>query len=258
MSKKKMKYIDTQKVNDLSITQVAEDWGIELHQKWGGSYDIYCPNPHHQDNSLGNCVLTENSDKNMFFCFACHAGGGPINLVMHLDSLDFGPAKEKLAKRYGLFESRWVDPDIPIWEGLNAKEYSSLGMRNARIKSHRINEEGKLVEETQRFTLRDLAAEDPAAHDDILIGKFLEKIEGLIQLRMLLEKEALLAQDKNLFWQDSWQTAIENIAEEEKELLFKGLMNKERYDQVVMSYGDRIMLKAKKEAIKKIKEAETA
>ena len=41
-------------------------------------------------------------DKGIYYCFGCHKGGGPVNFIMEVESLDYPDAVRFLAKRAGL------------------------------------------------------------------------------------------------------------------------------------------------------------
>ena len=41
-------------------------------------------------------------DKGIYYCFGCHKGGGPINFIMEVESLDYPDAVRFLAKRAGM------------------------------------------------------------------------------------------------------------------------------------------------------------
>ena len=41
-------------------------------------------------------------DKNIYYCFGCHKGGGPVNFIMEVESLDFPDAVRFLAKKSGM------------------------------------------------------------------------------------------------------------------------------------------------------------
>ena len=41
-------------------------------------------------------------DKGIYYCFGCHKGGGPVNFIMEIESLDYPDAVRFLAKRAGL------------------------------------------------------------------------------------------------------------------------------------------------------------
>lgn len=41
-------------------------------------------------------------DKNIYYCFGCHKGGGPVNFIMEAENLDFPDAVRFLAKRAGI------------------------------------------------------------------------------------------------------------------------------------------------------------
>ena len=41
-------------------------------------------------------------DKNIYYCFGCHKGGGPINFMMEVEGLSYPDAVRKLAQRVGM------------------------------------------------------------------------------------------------------------------------------------------------------------
>lgn len=43
-----------------------------------------------------------NPAKNIYYCFGCHKGGGPINFIMEIEGLDFPDAVRRLAQRSGM------------------------------------------------------------------------------------------------------------------------------------------------------------
>ncbi|MDD4804559.1 MAG: CHC2 zinc finger domain-containing protein [Candidatus Pacebacteria bacterium] len=186
MGKIKIKNIDSWKVNNQSITQVIQDWGVEIYPRGRYRYAMYCPNPKHGDKRLGNCVITENGTKNCFYCFACGEGGGPIDFVMLKDKCDFRTALTKIAQKYGLVDEKLIDPkDMPPkWTGLSHDEYNTIGLKNPTIKIPiGVDKKGHTIYRYERYALRDFAREDPQAHDFVLYGKVLER---LVNLKMLI------------------------------------------------------------------------
>lgn len=66
-----------------------------------GNFTCICP--FHNDNSEGSLVLTSNvGQKNLWKCFSCGAGFGPIDFEMQFYNLDFKEAVKHLAYRMGL------------------------------------------------------------------------------------------------------------------------------------------------------------
>ncbi|MBP8625596.1 MAG: DNA primase [Syntrophorhabdaceae bacterium] len=63
----------------------------------GKNYVGLCP--FHQEKTPSFTVSTE---KQIFYCFGCHAGGNAVNFVMKYENLSFGEAIEALAKQYGI------------------------------------------------------------------------------------------------------------------------------------------------------------
>ncbi len=41
-------------------------------------------------------------DKNIYYCFGCHKGGGPVNFIMEVEGMDFPDAVRFLAKKAGM------------------------------------------------------------------------------------------------------------------------------------------------------------
>ncbi len=245
MGKIKVPRIDIDEVNQISITKVASDWGIDLYP---GGKDMlaYCPNPNHTDTNLGSCYFIENGEKNFFYCFSCGAGGGPIDLVMLVDRCSFKEALEKLAHRYGLINYKEVDKNSlpPKWEGLSNEEYKNFfKLKNAIIKIPKgVDEKGEVIYAVEKYTLRDLAQNDPEAHDELLISKFSAVILGLANFYALLEEGNL----PGIKFTEEWENAIMEVVNKYKELLEKGLCNKQKIDEL---FPDR-----EKELEKKLKE----
>ena len=69
---------------------------VQLTRK-GNRYWGVCP--FHEEKTGSFCVTPE---KNMFYCFGCHAGGDIFSFVMKRDGLDFKEALEMLAARAGI------------------------------------------------------------------------------------------------------------------------------------------------------------
>lgn len=225
---RKVEFIDHEAVNQVSITQVAQDWGIELYPKGRYRYALYCPNPDHHDRHLGNCFITEDGEKNFFYCFACGAGGGPIKLVMYLEKCDYYTAKKKIAYRYGFIKTKYINPkDLPPrWEGLTYEEYARFGLKNCQIKIPvGIDENGETVYRYERFTLRDLAKEDPEAHDELLISKFFELLGGVAAFMAFLDSGKL----PDIKMDEEWEKVCHQYVDELKQLLKKGLIDKSKF-----------------------------
>lgn len=66
-------------------------------QKKGGRYWACCP--FHSEKTPSFSVTP---DKQMYYCFGCHKGGGAISFVMEEESVDFSDAVAILAKRAGM------------------------------------------------------------------------------------------------------------------------------------------------------------
>jgi hypothetical protein len=250
MSKKRQKEISYVEASDIkancNILQVAYDWGVDVYPR-GRRYGIYCPNPDHHDRNLGNCFLYE--DKNFFHCFACGASGGPIDLVMMLDRIDFKEAVNKLGRRYGLVSTKTIDLDN-TWFGLSNSEYEELGLSGVTIKiPYDIDECERTLYRHERYSMMDLAKEDPVMHDELLINKFCEKIYDVAGFLALVDNGDFLKYGEVFKDSASWRDPAGEVVIRYKRLLEKGLINKELLDTIfTASTGDNLMEKAKKHA----------
>ena len=77
------------------IVDVLSDY-LTLTKK-GSRYWSFCPF-HHEKNASFNV----NPDRQMFYCFSCHRGGGVINFIMEHEKLTFPEAVAILAERAGM------------------------------------------------------------------------------------------------------------------------------------------------------------
>jgi DNA primase len=79
----------------LSIVEVVGEY-VPL-QKRGGRYWGLCP--FHQEKTPSFAV---NPDKQVYYCFGCHKGGGLYNFVMEMEKLGFVEAVRLLAEKAGV------------------------------------------------------------------------------------------------------------------------------------------------------------
>ena len=66
-------------------------------KKSGNNYFGLCP--FHNEKTASFSVAP---DKQIFHCFGCGAGGGPIRFIMNIEGLDFPDAVRFLAKQYNM------------------------------------------------------------------------------------------------------------------------------------------------------------
>lgn len=66
-------------------------------KKSGSNYFGICP--FHNEKTASFSVAP---DKQIFYCFGCGAGGGPIRFIMDIEGLEFGDAVQFLAKQYNM------------------------------------------------------------------------------------------------------------------------------------------------------------
>lgn len=219
---------DAWEVNQIPITRVAADWGLQLKRKSKHSWYILCPNPAHKDERFGNCILTENETKNVFHCFVCGAGGGPINLVMRLENCDFLTARNLLIERYQIKGEENAQPRQK-WTGLTAEEYGLFDLKNVSVPVFAgYDEWGREVEREERISLRDLAESSPDFHDFLLLRRFLERVYGVAAFLDKMEKGFWHFEiDESFAYSPAWEDSARNILQELLCLLEKGLINKQ-------------------------------
>ncbi|MEQ1858567.1 MAG: DNA primase [Chthoniobacteraceae bacterium] len=88
----------------------------------GAMWKARCP--FHQENTPS---FTVNPQRQMYKCFGCGAGGGPIKFVMQYENLDFHAAARKLAERGG----------IRVEDGLmSAEDEAKVSMRRRLLALH--------------------------------------------------------------------------------------------------------------------------
>ena len=87
-----IKQYDIQKISDLPIEQVADALGLNVARHWA-----LCP--YHNDSKPS---LHFNEAKNKFRCYVCDHYGGPIDLCMQVEGLNFRDAVRWLAQTFGI------------------------------------------------------------------------------------------------------------------------------------------------------------
>lgn len=103
------KYEDEQSIREIEsridIVELVSET-VNLSRK-GNNYWGLCP--FHQEKTPSFSV---NRDKQMFYCFGCHAGGNVFSYLMKKDGLEFKEALEILAAKTGVDISRSQDKKI--------------------------------------------------------------------------------------------------------------------------------------------------
>lgn len=92
------------RLNDLSVESVAEKLGIDVkrHKALCFMHDDHTPS------------LRFTPSKNMYYCFVCDKGGGPIQLVMEHQGWSFQDACVWLAKEFNIIIPESNEYDKPI------------------------------------------------------------------------------------------------------------------------------------------------
>ena len=85
-----------QEINDkINIVDLVSEY-VQLNNK-GGRYWGLCP--FHNEKTPSFSVTLE---KDIYYCFGCHKGGGAINFLMEMEKLGFVDAVQMLAKKAGV------------------------------------------------------------------------------------------------------------------------------------------------------------
>lgn len=109
-----------QEINDkINIVDLVSEY-VSLKPK-GGRFWGLCP--FHNEKTPSFSVTL---DKNIYYCFGCHKGGGSINFLMEIEKLDFVDAVKMLAKKAGVA--------LEMVEGSN-KEFN--GKRDALLELYK-------------------------------------------------------------------------------------------------------------------------
>lgn len=104
-------------LDELSARNPIEDvvgQYVSLTRKGGNLFGL-CP--FHSEKTASFSVAP---DKGIYYCFGCHKGGGAINFIMEIESLDYPDAVRFLAKRAGM--------EVP-----DDREYASTYKRQERL-----------------------------------------------------------------------------------------------------------------------------
>jgi len=173
-------------------------------KKSGSNYFGLCP--FHKEKTGSFSV---NTDKQIYHCFGCGAGGGVINFIMQIERLEYRDAVEFLARLAG----------IPMPEDRDDQEYRKKRMRML-----------SLNKEAARFFYSNLS-----------------KPVGSVAVDYL-KKRALSPGTVNHFGlgyaPDSWDTLIRAMAEKgytKEELLSAGLAAKSQKGTIFDMYRNRVM-----------------
>lgn len=82
---------------EVSVARLVEASGIKLEKR---GRDLVGPCPFHED-ATPSLTVTVTPEKNLFHCFGCGAGGGPIDWMMKKNGVSFRHAVELLREGLG-------------------------------------------------------------------------------------------------------------------------------------------------------------
>ncbi len=106
-------------LDELSVRNPIEDvvgQYVALTRKGANLFGL-CP--FHSEKTASFSVAP---DKNIYYCFGCHKGGGPVNFIMEVEGLDFPDAVRFLAKKSGM--------EVP-----DDQEYQSTYRKQERLRA---------------------------------------------------------------------------------------------------------------------------
>lgn len=221
------KKLDVSRIlDDANILDVAEDLGLEMKPQ-GRNMLILCPC--HPDRHFGSCKLL--TDKNIFYCHACHAHGDAIGLVKAVEGVDFKTAAKRVADICGGAEAYYHDVEVADEQHTRLpkdvlKELGMTDTQSIRVSSviltesdmetykasdnYRENEHWEkesyqgndeddctvlyfLKEPVIKKPLQTLIDEDPEMFDVLVYNKAVEKLEGYENLASLAKGHPLLS-----------------------------------------------------------------
>lgn len=227
-------------IAQVDIVELARDLNLDIRRN-GSCYICSCPNPTHNDTHMGNFSLQNTHGRNRFKCFACGVSGNCIDLYMLVKGVDFLTALYALADMYNIgkiIDVKGMDTNTQklfSWEGLNANQYELFGLKTIVSEIPKgIDQQGNVISNTVKYSMKNLAMDNPKYHDYLLLNKFKEKILNICNFLNLMEDGFFLKYDLELFWMnEKWFTLVVSIIEDYKRLLYKGLMDKLKYYEII-------------------------
>ena len=102
-------YYDTDRLNDLSIMEVARRLGDSMKRE-GSVYKTLCP--WHED-SHPSLTFYERTGESRCHCFACGNGGDVISYVMQHEKWTFQVACQWLSQGFGILTTKPGKADVP-------------------------------------------------------------------------------------------------------------------------------------------------
>ena len=109
----------------LSLRALVDHYGLTLRNDRGGKAMAVCGFPFHEDKGPS---LSLDFDKNLFNCFGCGGGGGPVKFVQLMEGLDYPSAVAKTGEILGL-EIKYLPRDTIPAVSQEAERKYALFMR---------------------------------------------------------------------------------------------------------------------------------
>lgn len=148
-------------------------------------------------------------DKNIYYCFGCHKGGGPVNFIMEIEGLDFPDAVRFLAKKSGM--------DVP-----EDRENQSTYRKQERLRA--------LCKEAARYFHEQLNAPIGQPGRDYIAKRGLSK--------------AIVTRFGLGYAPDGWSGLLDNMTKKgytKEELLDAGLVLKSQKGSLYDRFRNRLM-----------------
>jgi len=82
------------KANSVNILSIFKKCSLKIDEY---AKKAHCPFPHHNDKSASFYYY---KDTNSFYCFGCKSGGGPVEFVSLIGSIDKREAAEKIVSKF--------------------------------------------------------------------------------------------------------------------------------------------------------------
>ena len=202
-----MLYISEEQKQELLETvdmfSVANSLGIEV-KKIGSNYSIICPEPGHNDNNYGNCMLYPHN----YYCWSCGKRGDAISLVKNTLNCStyesvcylvntFGNPDECEQKGNLKTITDSINPicnialnKIGLGENINSnKYYYPIGLVDYKDGfSCRKDLAGDYIKcsFTKKRNLKELRKEDPKTYEWLIYHKAMESLHKIDRIRYLL------------------------------------------------------------------------
>ena len=94
-------------IDQLKITDLADEYDIKLSYAGTGTFSHKCTCPHkdHKNGSERTMSMYIDSENNTFCCFGCGWGSNVIDFYMGINDIDFSSAISEIRDKYNIKNS---------------------------------------------------------------------------------------------------------------------------------------------------------